>query len=179
MLISLIGYLFCLALGVWGFAVFGELAAQGTITATLDNLFLGLFAALMGVTCLGYIAWRFYPVVRAASGASAGAGYVLPEDPDFTDAHMPLFMKIWFGLLVLTAVEVVLAYYQIAGLLVMLAILLLLSGIKAGMIMATFMHMQFDNKLLSWIVVVPALACILIMCGYFFPDSFRLLDLRP
>ncbi len=182
MLISLIGYLFCLALGVWGFATFGGLVAQGSITATLDNLFLALFAALMGVTCFGYIAWRFYPVVAGAP-AAAGAGkaptFVLPEDPEFTDAHMPLFLKIWIGLLVLTAIEVVLAYFQIAGLLVMLAILLALSAVKAGMIMATFMHLQFDNRLLRWIVVLPALACILIMCGYFFPDSFRLVDLRP
>jgi len=28
-------------------------------------------------------------------------------------------------------------------------------------------------------VVIPAIGCILIMCGYFFPDGFRLVDLRP
>ncbi len=177
MLLSLIGYLFCLALGAWGFVTTGQLLASGNITATLDNLFLALFAALMGVTCFGYLAWRFYPAL-ASAGAGAPA-YALPEDPPYTDAHLPLFNKIWIGLLVLTAIEVVLAYVQIAGLLVMLAILLLLSLVKAGMIMSTFMHLQFDNKLLALIVVIPAVACILIMCGYFFPDSFRLVDLRP
>lgn len=177
MLLSLIGYLFCLALGAWGFVTTGQLLASGNITATLDNLFLALFAALMGVTCFGYLAWRFYPAL-ASVGAGAPA-YALPEDPPYTDAHLPLFNKIWIGLLVLTAIEVVLAYVQIAGLLVMLAILLLLSLVKAGMIMSTFMHLQFDNKLLALIVVIPAVACILIMCGYFFPDSFRLVDLRP
>ncbi len=177
MLLSLIGYLFCLALGAWGFVTTGQLLASGNIIATLDNLFLALFAGLMGVTCFGYLAWRFYPAL--ASGGASAPAYALPEDPPYTDAHLPLFNKIWIGLLVLTAIEVVLAYVQIAGLLVMLAILLLLSLVKAGMIMSTFMHLQFDNKLLALIVVIPAVACILIMCGYFFPDSFRLVDLRP
>ena len=178
MLLSLIGYLFCLGLGAWGFLTAGQLLASGHITATLDNLFLGMVAALLGVTCFSYLAWRFYPAIAAGAGAAAPA-YSLPEDPPYTDAHLPLFNKIWIGLLVLTAIEVVLAYVQIAGLLVMLAILLLLSLVKAAMIMATFMHLQFDNKLLAIIVVIPALACILTMCGYFFPDSFRLIDLRP
>ncbi len=181
MLLSLIGYLFCLALGVWGFATTGQLIAHGTIAATLDNLFLAMFAALMGVTCFGYLAWRFLPVVIAPAAAAAGGvaapAFALPEDPAYTDSHMPLFNKIWLGLLVLTAIEVLLAYVQIAGLLVMLFILLFLSLVKAGMIMGTFMHLMFDHKTLSWIVVVPAAACICIMCGYFFPDSFRLLDL--
>lgn len=176
MLLSLIGYLFCLALGAWGFVTTGQLLASGNITATLDNLFLALFAALMGVTCFGYLAWRFYPALASGGGAPA---FALPEDPPYTDTHLPLFNKIWIGLLVLTAIEVVLAYVQIAGLLVMLAILLLLSVVKAGMIMSTFMHLQFDNRLLALIVVIPAIGCILIMCGYFFPDGFRLVDLRP
>lgn len=184
MLLSLIGYLFCLVLGVWGFYITGVQVIHGTLTATLDNLFLTLFAALMGVTCFGYLAWRFYPVV-AAGGPARGAAkaavpaYVLPQDPEYVDSHMPLFNKIWFGLLALTALEVVLAYVQIAGAEVMLAILMFLSLIKAAMIMACFMHLKFDHPQLSWIVVAPAVACILIMCGYFFPDSFRLLDLAP
>ena len=183
MLLSLIGYLFCLVLGVWGFYVTGVQLAQGTLTASLDNLFLTMFAALMGVTCFGYLAWRFYPALTApavgVAGAPSAPRFVLPEDPAYTDKHIPLFNKIWIGLLVLTAVEVVLAYVQIAGLLIMLAILLILSILKAGMIMMSFMHLQFDHRHLKWIVVIPAGLCIVIMCGYFFPDAFLLLDLRP
>ncbi len=186
MLLSLIGYLFCLALGLWGFYVAGVQLAHGTLIATLDNLFLTLFAALMGVTCFAYLAWRFYPALTAG-GATAGAAgdaagpvaYVLPQDPAYVDSHIPLFNKIWLGLLAFTALEVVLAYVQIAGALIMLAILLILSLIKAAMIMACFMHLKFDHPQLTWIVVAPAVACILIMCGYFFPDSFRILALRP
>ncbi len=182
MLLSLIGYLFCLALGAWGFAIVGGQVAAGTLTATLDNLFLTLFAALMGVTCFGYLAWRFYPALPAGTatgGRAPAARYVLPEDSAYEDAHIPLFNKIWLGLLAFTALEVVLAYVQIAAAVVMLVILLVLSVIKAIMIMACFMHLKFDHPHLSWIVAAPAIACIAIMCGYFFPDSFLLLELRP
>ena len=182
MLLSLIGYLFCLVLGAWGFLIAASHLAGGTVTASLDSLFLTMFAALMGVTCFGFLAWRFYPAVAAGRSAAGVAGvkrFVLPEDPVFEDAHVPLFNKVWIGLLVLTGLEVLLAYWQLAGVLVMLAILLFLSVIKAGMIMSYFMHLRFDHPRLSWMVVVPAAACILIMCGYFFPDSFRLLDWRP
>lgn len=184
MLISLIGYLFCLALGVWGFYVAGTQLLHGTLISSLDNLFLTLFAALMGVTAFGYLAWRFIPVVmsgaaRTGSAAAAPAPYVLPEDPEFSDPHMSMFNKVWFGLVALTAIEVVLAYVQIAGVMIMLVILLVLSVIKAGMIMSRFMHLHFDHPQLSWIVVLPAVFCIVVMCGYFFPDSFLLLDQRP
>ena len=184
MLISLIGYLFCLALGVWGFYVTGTQILQGTLVSSLDNLFLTLFAAVMGVTAFGFLAWRFVPVVRAGGPSSAGAAavktpYVLPADPEFADPHMPMFNKVWGGLLVLTILEVLLAYWQIAGVMIMLIILLVLSVVKAAMIMSRFMHLHFDHPHLSWIVVAPAVICIGVMCGYFFPDSFRLLDLRP
>lgn len=182
MLLSLIGYLFCLVLGFWGFYVAGVQLVQGTLTASLDNLFLTLFAALIGVTCFGYLAWRFYPALAApASGGAAAAPsrFVLPEDPPYEDAHLPLFNKVWIGLLALTALEVLLAYVQIAGVVIMLIILLVLSVIKAGMIMASFMHLQFDHKHLKWVVVVPAVGCIAIMCFYFFPDAMLLLELRP
>ncbi len=181
MIVSLIGYLFTFALGIWGVATFAQLIAGGALAASLDNLFLTLFSALMAVLSFGYLAWRFNPS-KLGPAAVAGSGvsvepYVLPEDPVYKDAHIPIFNKIWMGLLALTLIEVVLAYVQIAGVLVMLMILLVLSVIKAGMIMGWFMHLKFDHPIFSWVVVAPAAACILIMCGYFFPDSFRLLEL--
>ncbi len=185
MYISLIGYLFCLVLGIWGFAVAGGQVIHGGMVVSLDNLFLTMFAGMIGVACFSYLAWRFLPVITAPAGAAAGKGgvtvqpYAVPEDPEYTDAHIPLFNKIWIGLLVLTAVEVILAYVQLTGILVMLAILLVLSALKAGMILSYFMHLKFDHPQLSWTLLLPAVACILAMCGYFFPDSFRLLELRP
>lgn len=182
MIVSLIGYLFTLALGIWGVATSAQLVAGGALTASLDNLFLTLFAALMAVLSFGYLAWRFYPSNLAPAGASVAGGapvesYVLPADPPYEDSHITVFNKIWVGLLALTVIEVVLAYVQLATVLVMLAILIVLSVIKAGMIMGWFMHLKFDHPVFTWILVVPTVACILIMCGYFFPDSFRVLEL--
>ena len=90
-------------------------------------------------------------------------------------SHTGLFIKVWIVLLALTLVEVVLAYIQFDFVL-MLTMLMGLSLVKAGMIMAYFMHLKFDRPVLSWVVAVPLVACILIMVGYFFPDGYRILD---
>ena len=95
---------------------------------------------------------------------------------EHAESHAGLFMKVWIALLVLTLIEVFLAYIQIAKV-AMITILMALSLVKAGMIMAYFMHLKFDKPALSWILVVPLVACLLIMVGYFFPDSFRILRL--
>ena len=84
---------------------------------------------------------------------------------------------VWGGLLVLTAVEILLAYKHFFPPVQMLIILLVLSIIKAGMIIAYFMHLKFETKALvltllpMWIIVT----CLLFV---FFPDSFRALQLR-
>ena len=91
-------------------------------------------------------------------------------------SHRGLFIKVWIGLLALTLVEVLLAYIQF-GLVLMLTLLMGLSLIKAGMIMAYFMHLKFDRPVLSWTVAVPLVACILIMMAYFFPDGYRILEI--
>ena len=90
MLLSLIGYLFCLALGIWGFYVTGLQLAHGTMTASLDNLFLTMFAALMGVTCFGYLAWRFFPAVTAGGGGPSGAAAGAKASCAHPDVHQDL-----------------------------------------------------------------------------------------
>jgi cytochrome c oxidase subunit 4 len=91
-----------------------------------------------------------------------------------TASHIGIFIKVWIGLLVLTLIEVILGYIQF-GTYIMLTLLMGFSIVKAYLIMAYFMHLKFDRPSLSWILVPPLIACILIMMGYFFPDSFRLL----
>ena len=94
---------------------------------------------------------------------------------EHAESHTGLFMKVWIGLLVLTVIEVFLAYIQLAQVL-MITILMALSLVKAGMIMAYFMHLKFDKPSLSWLLCVPLVGCLLIMVGYFFPDSYRILE---
>jgi len=84
---------------------------------------------------------------------------------------------IWGGLLGLTAVEVVLAYIHLHAAL-MLTILMLLSIVKAALIVAYFMHLKFERFSLV-MTIVPTLIVLFLLFGIFFPDSRRAHDLRP
>jgi cytochrome c oxidase subunit 4 len=93
-------------------------------------------------------------------------------------SHNATFVKVWIGLLGLTLIEVILGYIQF-NMHIMLTLLMGFSIVKAYLIMAYFMHLKYDRPSLSWILVPPLVACILIMVGYFFPDSFHLLAWKP
>lgn len=84
---------------------------------------------------------------------------------------------IWGGLLALTAVEVVLAYIHLNPAL-MLVILMLLSVVKAALIVAYFMHLKFERFSLV-MTIVPTLIVLFLLFGIFFPDSNRARNLRP
>ena len=84
---------------------------------------------------------------------------------------------IWGGLLALTAIEVVLAYIHLHAAL-MLTILMLLSIVKAALIVAYFMHLKFERFSLI-MTIVPTLIVLFLLFGIFFPDSRRAHDLRP
>ncbi|HVG21764.1 MAG TPA: cytochrome C oxidase subunit IV family protein [Blastocatellia bacterium] len=84
---------------------------------------------------------------------------------------------VWGGLLALTAVEVFLAYIHIDPLL-MLIILILLSVVKAALIVAYFMHLKFERLSLV-LTIVPTLVVLFCLFAIFFPDSNRAHRLRP
>ena len=92
-------------------------------------------------------------------------------------SHVPatakLFVMVWVGLVAITGIEVLLAYNQIApG--IMLTILVGLSIIKAGMIMAFFMHLKYERFGLVLLLVPAFMFCVMMICIFFFPDSLRL-----
>jgi cytochrome c oxidase subunit 4 len=84
-----------------------------------------------------------------------------------------LFVIVWIGLVAITGIEVLLAYEQVP-LGIMLTVLVGLSFVKAGMIMAYFMHLKYEKfALVLWLV--PAfMFCVMMICIFFFPDSLRL-----
>jgi cytochrome c oxidase subunit 4 len=84
---------------------------------------------------------------------------------------------VWGGLLGLTAVEVFLAYIHIDQTL-MLIILMLLSFVKAALIVAYFMHLKFERLSLV-LTIVPTLIVLFCLFAIFFPDSNRAHRLRP
>ena len=69
-----------------------------------------------------------------------------------TESHAGLFIKVWVVLLVLTLVEILLAYVQL-GHVAMITLLMGLSLVKTALIMAYFMHLKFDSKLFSGLFV--------------------------
>jgi cytochrome c oxidase subunit IV len=89
-----------------------------------------------------------------------------------------LFVNVWVWLLLLTALEVFLAYERLA-VVIMLTILIGISLIKSALIVAYFMHLRFE-RLGLFLVIVPAMVfCICMMLIMFFPDSVRLIHMRP
>ena len=87
------------------------------------------------------------------------------------------YFWVWGALLVLTAIEVVLAYRQVFQPVRMLEILLLLSVIKSGLIIGYFMHLKFETALMRWLLVISVTACFIIMYFFFFPDAGRIVNL--
>ena len=87
-----------------------------------------------------------------------------------------LFASVWVVLVVLTLVEILLAY-KTMPIHIMLTILLGLSIIKAALIVAYFMHLKFERLSLI-LTLVPMLVICICLLFVFFPDSFRSSGLR-
>lgn len=94
--------------------------------------------------------------------------------------HQPgtkkLFLWVWFWLLILTGIEVLLAYMRLDPHL-MLVLLVGLSLIKSALIVAYFMHLRFE-KIGLFLITVPTLVfCLVMILIFVFPDSIRIVHL--
>jgi len=89
---------------------------------------------------------------------------------------LKIVFSVWFGLLGLTVLEVILAYRQLP-LQTMLSILMVLSVIKAALIIAYCMHLRYEQPSL-FVTLIPALVFVLIMMTAIFADSTRLAHMR-
>jgi cytochrome c oxidase subunit 4 len=90
---------------------------------------------------------------------------------------MRLYLWVWIWLLALTALEIVLALVQILPTRGMLVLLMVLSFVKAGLIVAYFMHLRFEQRTLV-LSLIPSVLAVIALLFVFFPDGFRLLELR-
>jgi cytochrome c oxidase subunit 4 len=86
------------------------------------------------------------------------------------------FSVVWVILLVLTAIEILLAYEQVP-VVIMLVALVGLSVVKAAMIIAYFMHLKFERFSLFVTLFPMLIFCILLML-IFIPDAERALSMR-
>lgn len=87
------------------------------------------------------------------------------------------YLWVWGALLLLTAVEVVLAYKQVLQPVQMLEVLLVLSVIKAGLITMYFMHLKSELPRMRWLLTISVTACFFLMWIFFFRDADRILTL--
>ena len=85
------------------------------------------------------------------------------------------FLWVWAALLVMTGIEVFLAYQNLE-LIRMLSILMGLSIIKAALIIGYFMHMKFEISPMKWVTMSSLVFCLAMML-VFLPDAFRILHL--
>jgi len=87
------------------------------------------------------------------------------------------YLWVWAALLLLTAVEVVLAYKQVLAPVRMLEVLLVLSVIKAGLITMYFMHLKSEVPRMRWLLTISVSACFALMWIFFFRDADRIITL--
>jgi len=83
---------------------------------------------------------------------------------------------VWAALLALTAIEIVLAYKRVFPPFQMLLVLLVLSFIKAALIIAYFMHLKFEIATMKVTLMTALVVCLGLM-SVFFPDALRVLEL--
>ncbi len=86
------------------------------------------------------------------------------------------YFFVWGALLVLTAVEVALAYNQVFEPVRMLEALMILSIIKSALIIGYFMHLKFEIAAMKWTMMVAVVGCLCLMF-VFFEDALRIVHL--
>lgn len=163
--------------------VFLVLAAANATWAgdilTIDSLFVTTVFALLALVFLANpLLWaheRGY--IRSFLAAEDELTAKKDAEPVHFEGSVKLFGAVLGGLLILTIIEVVLAYFHVP-LVLMLTILIGLSVIKAGLIMAYFMHLKFERQSLV-MALVPALVVCICLLFVFFPDGRRLYNVRP
>jgi cytochrome c oxidase subunit IV len=88
-----------------------------------------------------------------------------------------LFVMVWVWLAVITFIEVFLAYERLRPDL-MLTLLVVLSLVKAALIVSYFMHLKYEKIGLSLLLIPATIFCICMILIFFMPDSVRLMQSR-
>jgi cytochrome c oxidase subunit 4 len=88
-----------------------------------------------------------------------------------------LFVTVWVWLAAITGLEVFLGYERLKPEL-MLTILVLLSLVKAALIVSYFMHLRYEKLSLTLMLIPSTIFCICMIIIFFMPDGWRLLQSR-
>jgi cytochrome c oxidase subunit IV len=88
-----------------------------------------------------------------------------------------LFVLVWVWLAVITFIEVFLAYERLQPSL-MLSLLVVLSCVKAALIISYFMHLKYERIGLALLLIPATIFCICMIIIFFMPDGARLMQMR-
>ncbi|HEX8351618.1 MAG TPA: cytochrome C oxidase subunit IV family protein [Pyrinomonadaceae bacterium] len=154
----------------------GKSAADAGNFLTIDSLFFTAVCMLLALTFVAVPALT----LRERGIHPFRVGDEVPASRAGEHVHFEgstgLFLYVLLGLLVLTVVEVFLAYIHVP-LHIMLTLLIGLSLVKAAMIVAYFMHLRFERMSLV-LTLVPTLVVCICLLFIVFPDSFRTKEIR-
>ncbi|HEY0081606.1 MAG TPA: cytochrome C oxidase subunit IV family protein, partial [Pyrinomonadaceae bacterium] len=144
---------------------------------SIDSLFITLVSLLLaGIFMIIPLLWAHENGVFKNLFAAEGDDVPVEPVPVHFEGTTKLFLVVLAALLGLTVVEVLLAYKDV-GLVLMLTILVGLSLIKAALILAYFMHLRYERMSLVY-TLIPMLVICICLLFIFFPDSFRIFNLR-
>jgi heme/copper-type cytochrome/quinol oxidase subunit 4 len=91
-------------------------------------------------------------------------------------SRMKSYVMIWVGLICIAGIEVFLTYRDFSNR-ELLATLLILAFIEAGIALMYFMHLKYEKPGLFW-SLIPAVIFVLLMMNQIWPDAYRLARLR-
>jgi len=87
-----------------------------------------------------------------------------------------VYFYVWGALLVLTVVEILLAYNQVFAPVRMLVVLMALSVVKSVLIIGWFMHLKGESSVMKWVLMGSLCVCLVLMF-VFFVDAERIITL--
>jgi cytochrome c oxidase subunit 4 len=144
---------------------------------SIDSLFLTLVSLLLaGIFMVIPLMWAYENGILRNLFAAEGDDVPVEPVAVHFEGTTKLFLVVLGALLGLTVVEVLLAFKEV-GLVLMLTILIGLSLIKAALILAYFMHLRYERISLVY-TLIPMLVICICLLFIFFPDSFRIFNLR-
>jgi heme/copper-type cytochrome/quinol oxidase subunit 4 len=91
-------------------------------------------------------------------------------------SRMKSYVVIWIGLICIAGIEVFLTYRDFSNR-ELLATLLILAFIEAGIALMYFMHLKYEKPGLLW-SLIPAVIFVLLMMNQIWPDAYRMARLK-
>lgn len=88
-----------------------------------------------------------------------------------------IYAVTWFWLLVITVLELAIVLLHVPKVILVMT-LLIMAFLKAGLIVAYFMHLKYEKLSLVYAVVVPMVFLAVVLFSFVGPDAIHVFNLR-